>query len=329
VAISVNTGIREGIYRSALVRGVSRWLDVVPHPLVACEIAPGYVAAARWARGGLGLEGFAIESLPPGAIVPSAVETNILMVAEVRSTVGRVFARLRTKGQVVALLVPDPVVPVFVLHFDTFPRRRAEAEPLLRWRLKKSTPFEAEETIISFMRQAPREEGVDIVTALARLRIVREYEQLMQSVGMSPGVVLSSTLAALPLLEDRRPSLLARVSGKNLTTAITRGGIMWNYRCIELPGDVSELSPQTLLDEIYPVTTYYQDTWKEGLAAVRLAGLGARVEEFREPLERELNCPAASLLASAASEGRLGNDQQPLADRDLDALVGWTLNRGA
>ena len=326
--MSGSNGIREGIYRSGLVRAVSHWLDVVPHPLVACEIAPGYVAAARWTRG-LGLEAFAIEALPPGAITPSAVETNIQFVPEVRSVVGRVFARLRAKGQIVALLVPDPVVPVFVLHFDVFPRRRADAEPLLRWRLKKSTPFEAEETIISFMRQAPRDEGVDIVTALARLRIVREYEQMIQSVGMTPGVVISSTLAAMPLLEDRRPSLLARVAGKTLTTAIVREGILWNYRCIELPSDVAELSPQNLLEEIYPVTTYYQDSWKEDLAVVRLAGLGPRVEEFREPLERELKCPTVSLLDSAASDGRMGNDQQPLADRDLDALVGWAMNRGA
>jgi type IV pilus assembly protein PilM len=325
--MALNTGIREGIYRSGLVRAVSHWLDVAPHPLVACEIATNYVAAARWTRG-LGLESFAVEPLPPGAIVPSPVETNVLMVAEVRSAVGRAFSRLRAKGQIVALLVPDPVVPVFVLHFDVFPRRRSEAEPLLRWRLKKSTPFEAEETIISFMRQAPRDEGVDIVTALARLRIIREYEQLMQSAGLAPGVVLSSTLAALPLLEDQRPSLMARIAGRTLTTAIVREGILWNYRCIELPADALELSPQNLLDEIYPVTTYYQDTWKEDLAAVRVAGLGSRVEEFRELLERELKCPVLSLLASAASDGRLGNDQQPLAERDLDALVGWTMNRG-
>ena len=324
----LNTGIREGMYRSALVRAVSHWLDVAPHPLVACEIAPGYVAAARWSRG-QGLEAFAVEALPPGAIVPSAVETNIQLVPEVRSVVGRVFARLRAKGQAIALLIPDPVVPVFVLHFDVFPRRRAEAEPLLRWRLKKSTPFEAEETIISFMRQAPRDEGVDIVTALARLRIVREYEQMIQSAGMTPGVVISSTLSAMPLLDDGRASLLARVAGKTLTIAIVREGILWNYRCIELPNEVFDLSPQNLLDEIYPVATYYQDTWKEDLASVRLAGLGPRMEEFREPLERELKCPTASLLASAAGEGRVGNDQQPLADRDLDGLVGWTLNRGA
>jgi type IV pilus assembly protein PilM len=199
---------------------------------------------------------------------------------------------------------------------------------LLRWRLKKSTPFEAEETVISFMRQAPRDEGVDIVTALARLRIIREYEQLMQSVGLAPGVVLSSTLATLPLVEDTRSCLLARVAGRTLTTAIIREGILWNYRCIELPADALELSPQHLLDEMYPVSTYYQDSWKEDIASVRLAGLGPRTDEFRELLERELKCPVASLLASAAGDGRMANDQQPLAERDLDALVGWTMNRG-
>jgi type IV pilus assembly protein PilM len=324
--MTLNSGIREGIYRSSLVRAVTLWLDVVPHPLLACEVSANYVAAARWTRGS-GLEGFAVEPLPPGAIVPSPVETNILMVPEVRSAVGRAFSRLRAKGQVVALLVPDPVVPVFVLHFDVFPRRRAEAEPLLRWRLKKSTPFEAEETVISYMRQAPRDEGVDIVTALARLRIIREYEQLLQSIGLAPGVVLSSTLATLPLLEDHRASLLARVAGRSLTTAIVREGILWNYRCIELPADLLELSPQHLLDEIYPVTTYYQDSWKEDLATVRLSGLGPRLEEFREPFERELKCPVGALLASAADGRGLGEDQQPLVDRDLDALVGWAMNR--
>ena len=58
---------------------------------------------------------------------------------------------------------------------------------MLRWKLKKSVPFEADETVISYMRQAPREDGVDVVTALARLRIVREYEALAEGVGLYPG----------------------------------------------------------------------------------------------------------------------------------------------
>jgi type IV pilus assembly protein PilM len=215
------------------------------------------------------------------------------------------------------------------LHFDVFPRKADEAVPILRWRLKKSVPFEAEETLISYMRQAPREDGVDIVTGLARLRIVREYESLVESVGLSPGVVMSSTLAAVPLLPDERPSLLARVAGSTLTTAIVRGGVLCGYRCITLPVDAREVSPQALLDEIYPLAAYYQDSWSEGIANVRLAGLHDRMAEFREPFERELKCPVASLLTAANDEGRIPSDDGPLVDRGLEALIGWTLNRGA
>src|SRR5580704_7730903 len=308
---------------------MARWLDSIPHPLIACEIAADYVAAARWTRTGTGLDGFAVEPLPPGAILPTPVEANLIDAAEVRAAVGRVFSRLRAKNEDVALLLPDSVIRVFVLHFDVFPRKAEEAIPILRWRLKKSVPFEAEETLISYMRQTPKDEGVDIVTGLARLRIVREYESLVESVGMSPGVVMSSTLAAVPLLPDGRPSLLARVAGTTLTTAIVRGGMLCGYRCITLPTDAKQVTPQALLDEIYPLAAYYQDSWSEGIGQVRLAGLAKRTVDFQETLERELRCPVGSLLEGAASEGRIRSDEQPLAERGLEALVGWTLNRGA
>jgi type IV pilus assembly protein PilM len=327
--LSSGDSIRQGIYQSGLVRRMARWLDSIPHPLIACEIAADYIAAARWTRTGMGLDGFAVEPLPPGAIFPTPVESNVIDVAEVRGAVGRVFSRLRARDEDVALLLPDSVIRVFVLHFDVFPRKAEEAIPILRWRLKKSVPFEAEETLISYMRQTPKDEGVDIVTGLARLRIVREYESLVESVGMSPGVVMSSTLAAVPLLPDSRPALLARVAGTTLTTAIVREGMLCGYRCITLPADARHVTPQALLDEIYPLAAYYQDSWSEGIAQVRLAGLAERLPEFREPFERELKCPVQSLLTAADNEGMIRADDRPLVDRGLEALVGWTLNRGA
>ena len=322
-------GIRQGIFRSAAVRRFARWLDVAPHPLTACEIAGGYIAAARWGRAGAAIESLAVEPLPPGAIKPSAVDANLASPSEVRSALERVFARVHPKTRDVALFLPDPVIRVFVLHFDVFPRAVNEALPLLRWRLKKSVPFEADETVVSFMRQPAREEGVDIVTALARLRIVREYEQLLESVGVSAGVVMSSTLAALPLLNDRKPALLARVAGKSMTAAIVRDGILCGYRCVDLPAEEAEITPQALLDEIYPLAAYYQDSWHEGISMVGLAGLTGRIEEFREPLERELHCPVGGLLSAAASEGHISSELRPLVERELDALVGWTLYRGS
>ena len=324
-----SSSVRQGIYQSGLVRRFAQWLDAIPHPAIACEIAPDYIAAARWARGGNGLDGYAVEPLPPGAIFPNAAETNLTDSAEVRAAIGRVFSRLRAKSEEVALLVPDAVIRVFVLHFDSFPRKSEEALPMLKWRLKKSVPFEADETLISYMRQSPREDGVDIVTGLARLRIVREYETLIESLDMTPGVVMSSTLATLPLLSDGRPSLLARVAGNTLTTAIAREGVLCGYRCITLPADVRSLTPQALLDEVYPLAAYYQDSWSEGIARGHLAGLGDRTGEFVEPLAQELGCPVGPLLAAGEAEGQIQEEERPLAERGLEALIGWRVNRGA
>jgi hypothetical protein len=247
--------------------------------------------------------------------------------AAVKAAVANVCDRLRAHDEDVAMILPDTVIRVFVQHFEEFPRSAAEAEPMLRWKLKKSVPFEADETVISYMRQAPRESGLDVVTALARLRIVREYESLVEG-SLYPGVVLSSSLAAIALLDDEKPTLLARISGCCLTTAIVRGGILCGYRCTDLPALGADLTPQMLLEEIFPVAAYYQDTWQETIRSVRVAGLGSRLPEFVKPIEDEFHCEVRSLLGSAVSEGRINEDALPLADRDLEGLVGWVLQRG-
>ena len=309
------------------MRRIVGWLDAMPHPPLAIEVAPDRVAAARWSRAG-SLDMFAVESLPPGAIVPSAVEINLVNSDAVRAAVSKACHRLRSRDEDVALILPDPVIRVFVQHFEDFPRSAQEAIPMLRWKLKKSVPFEADETVISYMRQAPRETGVDVVTGLARLRIIREYESLAEGAGLHPGVVLSSSLAAIAILDDEKPALLARVSGSSLTTAIVRTGVLCGYRCTELPAYGTDLTPQMLLEEIFPVAAYYQDTWQEAIQSVRLAGLGARLPEFVRPLEEEFHCQVRSLLHSAISEGYVKDDALPLVDRELEGLVGWVLQRG-
>jgi type IV pilus assembly protein PilM len=309
------------------VRRIARWLDAMPHPPLAIEIAPDRVAVARWSRSG-SLDGFGVELFPAGAIVPSAVDTNVVNPAAVKTVISEACDRVGAKDEEVALILPDPVIRVFVQHFEEFPRSAEEAVPILRWKLKKSVPFEADETVISYTRQAPREDGIDVLTALARLRVIREYEALAEGVGLNPGVVLSSSLAALALLDDEKPVLLARVSGSALTTAILRKGALCGYRCTDLPAHSASLTPQMLLEEIFPVAAYFQDTWHEGIQSVRITGLGSRLPEFVRPLEEEFHCPVRSLLSSAVSDGRVKEDARPLADRELDGLTGWMLHHG-
>lgn len=301
-------------------------MDATPHPPLAIEISPERVAGIRFGRHATHIS-YDIQDLPKGALVPSAIESNMANAAAVKAAVAAVCQTLGAKEEVAALLVPDPVIRVFVQHFEEFPRRAEEAIPMLRWKLKKSVPFEVEETLLSYMRQAPRVDGVDVVTAIARLRIIKEYEATLEDASVRPGVVLSTTLAAVSLLEDQKPTLLARVAGTSLTTAIVREGVLAGYRCTELPVHTDALTPHLLLEEIYPLAAYYQDTWQEGIQAVRVAGLGNRLPEFVRPLEEEFKCPIRSLLGAATADGNLRAEARPLAEQELDGLVGWMLYR--
>ena len=117
-------------------------------------------------------------------MLPSAVETNIVNPIAVKSAIAGVMSRLRAKDEKKWHCWCPIRSFAFSCSISTsFRRSPQEAEPMLRWKLKKSVPFEADETVISYMRQAPREDGVDVVTALARLRIVREYEALAERRG--------------------------------------------------------------------------------------------------------------------------------------------------
>jgi len=302
-------------------RGV-RWLDAMPHPPLACEIAATHVAVARgWPH--------ALEPLPEGAVAPSPVELNLADAGAVTARLQSVLGRLAARPGDAALLLPDQVVRVFLLHFETFPRRAEEAVPLLRWRLKKSVPFDVQDTVVSYALQAAPPAapgGVEVLAAVARHRVVRQYEEVLEGAGLRPGVVVSSTLAALALAGEDRATLVARITGRTLTTVIARGETVCVYRCTDLPADAARVAPAAVLDEIYPAIAYFQDTWRENVAEVKLAGFGGRFEEFRRALEADLGGRAQPLLAPSALGG-LPAEARGLLDRQLDALIGWGMQK--
>jgi len=320
--VSQSTPEREGSFISRL----ERWLRVMPHPDSVVEIDSTHVGVARWE--GPRLLNHAVEPLGAGSIVPSPVETNVTRPAVVEDTLRRTLMRAGQLQGPVALLVPDPVVRVFLLPFDSLPRRAEDALPLLRWRLKKSVPFDVEETSVSWSRQKARDGGLEVVAAVARRKIIREYEQILEGLGLSPTVVLSSTLATLPLVGERGSTLLVRMNARTMTTAIVRGSALCLYRSTEMPADASALEPKWMLEEIFPATAFYQDTWSEPIDRVVLAGFPHREDVFRSALEGELKVPARS-LEEVALAATLDPRAMVLMEQGLHPFVGWTANAGA
>lgn len=310
------------------VKRFERWLNAMPHPSLVVEIASSHVAAAGWSKSGRDLDNYAIEPLPVGAVMASPVDANVVQPETVRTALRKVLGRMPLRGAPIALLIPDPVVRVFILPFDTFPRRTDEALGMLRWRLKKSVPFDVDETAVSWMRQPAKEGGLEIVAAVARQRIVHEYEEILEPFVTSAGVVLSSTLSTLPLLEDDGATLLVRMCGKTMITVITQRTSLCVYRSTEMVSEASSLDPQAMLDEVFPAIAYFQDTFGGAPDRARMTGFGARSGVFRQALSAELKCPIAPLSESAMAL-TLDSSSKDLMNQDLDALVGWALNGGS
>jgi hypothetical protein len=186
-------------------------------------------------------------------------------------------------------------------------------------------PFDMDETIVSWMRQNGREGNLEVVTAVARKQILREYEEIVESLGGHPDLVMSSTLATLPLLEESGATLLARFCGKTLTSAIVQGSNLCVYRSTDMAGGAAQLDPRTMLDEVFPAVAYYQDTWGSSIDRARLAGFGARESMFREALAEELKVPVDS-LAETQEALALEGPARDLMHRGLDSLAGWMVN---
>jgi hypothetical protein len=138
-------------------------------------------------------------------------------------------------------------------------------------------------------------------------------------------VVLGSTLATLPLLEERGSTLLVRLCGKMLTTVITQGSNLCVYRTSEMPSEAKLLEPQAMLDEVFPAVAYYQDTWGATIDRARLTGFGQKEAQFGGALAEELQINSGP-MGEAEGVQSLEASAKDLVSHGLDALAGWMMN---
>jgi type IV pilus assembly protein PilM len=210
-------------------------------PAAACEITPqGVIAAATPAAGEAPV--YASEPLAALTVTPGLLESNLMdppaVAAAIRSALGQVQPRVRS----VTVVVPDAAVRVFVLDFDTLPTRLDEALPVLRFRLRKSVPFDVEHAGISYQvlseGSARLETQWKVLAAIMPGPVLAEYEGAVRAAGYEPGAVLPASLAALCALSatDSQEAVLAvNLSARSLTTSIVAENDILLYRTVELP----------------------------------------------------------------------------------------------
>src|SRR3984957_14718617 len=182
-------------------------------PKLACEIASDRILAGRIADDGDGLEACSARELAPGSVVPDLVENNLRQADAVRSAIEDALGSVGGRSKDVIAIVPDAAVRVVLLEFDTLPADDEEAAGVVRFRMKKSLPFDVDKARVSYHAQKTAA-GVRVVAAVALATVVEDYEAAFRDAGFSPGVVLPSMLAALGAAEAQKPTLVVKVDAR-------------------------------------------------------------------------------------------------------------------
>jgi type IV pilus assembly protein PilM len=240
-------------------------------PRLACEIAADRVLVGRLAENGLGLESCAARELAPGSVVPDLVEANLRQADAVKEAVHEALGSVAGRTHDVIAVVPDAAVRVVLLEFDSLPSDAEEAAGVVRFRLKKSLPFDVEKARVSYHAQKSKE-GVRVVAAVALASVVEDYEAVIQEAGFSPGVVLPSMLAALGVAEGQRPTLVVKVDARTTSIAILNADQLQLFRTLENTRGVT-ITGEQLAEEVYPSVVFFQDTYHLNIEKIFVAGL--------------------------------------------------------
>src|SRR5215467_8478429 len=93
----------------------------------------------------------------------------------IRMSLWRRCGRSRERKDV-ALILPDYSARIAVLDFDNFPKEPKEQAALIRFRLKRSVPFDVETAAMSYHAQPSVGGKLDAVVVMTPLEILSRYE---------------------------------------------------------------------------------------------------------------------------------------------------------
>jgi len=239
-------------------------------PVLACEIAADRVLAGRAADRGRMVEMSAARELAPGTVVPDLTESNLRDGAALRQAIQSAMGSVGAKSRDVIAILPDTAVRVMLLDFETLPPKPEEAEAVVRFRLKKSLPFDLDEARISYHAQSGK--GTQVVAAVVLKSVLEEYESAFRDAGYSPGVVMPSMLAALGAADAERPTLVVKVDARTIGIAILDQEHLLLIRTLENTRGVTITGDQ-LAEEVYPSVVFFQDTYNLNIERVYVSGL--------------------------------------------------------
>ncbi|HEV2112883.1 MAG TPA: hypothetical protein VGR50_01965 [Terriglobales bacterium] len=274
------------------------------HPPLACEIFPDRVVAARLAESRQNLELHTSRQLPAGTVKPSLTNQNVLDASMLSGRISEALSALSARSRDVITIIPDAAARVVLLDFEQLPESPEEATGVLRFRLKKSLPFDVEKAVISYhAHQSPA--GLKVVAVVALASVREEYEMAFTHAGYSPGIVLPSTLAALGMVDGATPTMVIKVSDGSATVAIVDQNELRLLRTLEVASR-NGMDPVRLADEVYPSLVFFEDQFGASVQRVLIGG-AASARDLAPALGAHSSAPVEDLVDESYLSGSLGS----------------------
>jgi hypothetical protein len=139
----------------------------------------------------------------------------------------------------ISLALPDIAARVFLVDLAELPVGRAQAEEVVRFRIKKSIPFRPEESRVSWDVVGRDDEGrVQVLVAVAPENAVRPLETLLQDLGLRCGLIDLSTFGVFNALRldgqldggDGEDSAVLSATPSYFSVVLLRGGRLIFFR---------------------------------------------------------------------------------------------------
>jgi type IV pilus assembly protein PilM len=297
-----------------------RGLREPERPQVALEVRASGVGVVRTRRDGRAvvLAAASQVELDPEVLLPSLTQPNLADPARFRVACRSALERAGVlDGAPIALVLPDPVARVAVIPANELVGRPSEVDDLVRFRLRKSLPFDVREARVAHVRSSRAADPVIVVAALGS--VLDGYEEVCRSLGLEPGLVELSGLAlcrsafAPGLTGDR---LLVNWDEGYATLVLVRDG--WPVLARTLTGPMVA-SPAEMAREAAQTLMYARERLgSPGLEQVVVRAAGRSGADAADVLEEPLGVrpetidpwralgtadagPAAQALAGAAA----------------------------
>lgn len=258
--------------------GTGDWLQRrlfdAPPPLIAVEVRASGLGVVRLVRQGVSLAvgSAAALDLPAGTLALSMSQPNVHDPAAFRQYLKAVVERAGVLGGgKIALVLPDPVARIALIPASEVKGRAAEVDEMLRFRLRKSVPFDIRDAAVAHAHVGSGE-GAMVLAAAIFKPVLEGYESACRDVGLQPGVV---EIAGMALLDA---ALRAHGSGDRIVVnwdegyvsmLVSRGGVPVLTRTIVGAAAASRLE---VVREAESTLLYY----RERLGGANLAGASVR-----------------------------------------------------